>query len=125
MNAIWFSRHTPTTAQLAEIEADGNQLVAIDEGTALAAVEYNGTPETDTTERLFNLIRQNNAKAVYGVFPTHIMSLAFFLAECAVLRGDWIQPVTLYSAINFKRTEPGKPATFVHGGWRAIGVFDV
>ena len=125
MKAIWFSRHTPTEAQLAEIKAKGYQLVAISEGTAIATIEYDGTAETDATGPLCELVRQNDAKAIYGVFPPYIMTLAFFSAECAVLRGDWTKPVTLYAAVNFRRTEVGKPATFVHGGWRAVGVFDV
>jgi hypothetical protein len=76
MNVLWFSRVAPTAEQAADLAAQGCQIVAIDEGMALASKSI-GTPEElgSTVKGIEELAEKNSAMAVYGVFPTPIQSV--------------------------------------------------
>lgn len=123
--AIWFSRHHPTESQISEaLHKHGFEIIAIPQGMTLGAVDYDGTEATNVFGALKALAAKHGAKAVFGVFPTHILSIAWHDAVDAVTRGDWLAPIELWSAVNFKLAVTGQPATFAFGSWRLIAMME-
>lgn len=116
MNAIWFSRHRPTAAQLAEIGEMGFSLVALDEGLRLGAVNLADDAMLESTlAQLGALARANKADAVFGVFPAPIQER---LVDGAVTGVG----APCYASWNVQRSvEGGKPA-FEHKRFCAAGL---
>lgn len=116
MNAIWFSRHHPTTAQLTEIDEMGFSLVALDEGLRLGAVNLaDDAVLEDTFAQLSALASDNKADAVFGVFPAPIQE--------RLVSGTAIGVGTPCCASwNVQRAVEGGKPTFEHKRFCAVGL---
>ena len=125
MNAVWFSRHNPTPAQLEEISSKGYALGEIaPEGARLGEVSIDSPEEAEAiASALLAECRAKGAVAVFGVFPTPILALSFDLLREAVGRGDFFPgTVTLFAAHNVQRSQEGGRPTFTHAGWKPVGI---
>ena len=116
MNAIWFSRHRPTAAQLTEISERGFDLVALEEGLRLGAVNLADDETLDTTfAQLGALARDNRADAVFGVFPAPI--------QARLVNGAVIGVGTpCYASWNVQRPAEGGKPTFEHKRFCSVGL---
>lgn len=121
--AIWFSRHTPTAEQLNEIADMGLNLVCINEGVALGSVNLNTAEDSRSAiAQLIELYTRENARAIFGVFPTPILAAMYDTAEMAVLRGDWRgRDVICFASWNVQRSADGGKPTFHHKQFSVIG----
>jgi len=116
MNAIWFSRHRPTAAQLAEIAEKGFSLVALEEGLRLGAVDLaDDTMLESTFAQLEALAADNKADAVFGVFPAPIQER---------LASDTLGGVgaPCYASWNVQRPVEGGKPTFEHRRFCRVGL---
>lgn len=120
MNALWFSRHAPTSAQLEEISAKGFTLCAFEEGTALGSIAIDGNLG-EVIDALCDLVQRENAAAVFGVFPTPVLGYAFTMAK--IYPEDVRKAVPLFASHNVSRTPEGAARpTFAHKAWVQVGV---
>lgn len=121
MNAIWFSRHAPTEAQLQEIAAGPYQLVGIEEGRALGARQL---ASDEDVESVMDGIAKNlvafKAEAIFGVFPTPLLAWWDTGAEQARFLGSNVPRFPCYASWNVQRSEEGKAPTFVHKEWMQV-----
>ena len=121
--AVWFSRHTPTDAQIADMAAAGVTLVDAPEGIALGSTTLTDENCDAVIRQLVTLAKASGARRIYGVFSTHIMAASFDLTMRCVAHGDcYPDMITLFAAYNAARTPEGGAATFQHAGWKAVGV---
>lgn len=96
----------------------------MEEGTALGAVAIDDNA-SDVVGALCALAERENARAIFGVFATPILGVAFaevrpcLDAEFFVTR----ETLALYASHNVSRTPEGaaKP-TFAHKAWVQVGV---
>ena len=120
-NAIWFSRHAPTEAQLLEIAAGPYQLVGIEEGRALGAMQL---ASDEDVKAVMDGIAKNlvafKAEAIFGVFPTPILAWWDRRAEQAQFMGYNVPRFPCFASWNVQRSEEGKPPTFVHKEWMQV-----
>lgn len=133
--ALWVSRHKPTPEQLIEIENLGFCTTYQNSHTWIPSVgEELGAANINTEAdlaaflgRLVRLTKDTNAHAIFGVFPTPVLSRAAHDLMAAVYRGDFIYPtVDLFAAWNISRTPEGsnKP-TFAHKQFCLVGVLEL
>lgn len=119
--ATWFSRHTPTPAQVAEAKSMGYTLVDIDEGKRIGAFKIldNGDVRSVCT-LLLGTASESGASAVFGVFPVPLQGQLARTAQDAVQSGEW-QGVVCYASWNVNRAPEGEKPTFEHAGWVCVG----
>jgi len=119
--AVWFSRHTPTHAQVADAQAMGYTLVDIDEGKRLGAfsLQDNGDLKSLST-LLLGLAEESGAVAIFGVFAVPMQGQLARTAQDAVQLGEW-QGVECYASWNINRSPEGGEPTFEHNGWVCVG----
>lgn len=116
MNAIWFSRHRPAASQLAEIDEMGFDLVALDEGLRLGAVNLADDTVLETTiAELGALTRDNKADAVFGVFPAPIQERLVNEAITGI-------GTPCYASWNVQRSIEGGKPTFEHKRFCGVGL---
>jgi hypothetical protein len=116
--ALWFSRHQPTSAQLAEIKNIWEYELLFNMADA-AKIELN-TEEAvmEWVRELETHIAQLGVEAVFGVFPTPILSYCF---ETRNRRGKW---VSLIAAWNVQRSIEGGKPTFEHKEFQIVAIFN-
>lgn len=121
---VWFSRHTPTTEQLDELRANGIELVEVNVGIALGAVDLT----TDEgvwflVAALKALVAKHNASAIVGVLPVPVLGAMWHVAQDAIMRGDTKGGDTpCYSAWNITRSDEGGRPQFTHKRFVFVGV---
>ena len=123
--AVWFSRHHPTVAQIKEIEALGFSLVEVETGMSLGGMSLEGDAGVEAcVAGIRELAHRHGAGAVFGVYPTPVMAIAFQKALESVERGDIVPNalLTLFAAWNVTRSIEGGKPTFCHKKWQEIGV---
>lgn len=118
MNAVWFSRHEPTPAQLEEIEKKGFTLLNVEKGRELGSVELVSEEQADQVRRaLISLCKEADAEAVFGVFPVPIATDLFTSGWDGLGHGK----IQAFSAWNVRRSVEGGRATFEHKKWCSLG----
>ena len=120
-NVLWFSRHQPTSAQLAECEQRGWNVVALDQGMELGARNILDDGDVYAIgEALLGLAADHNAAVIIGVWTAPMQEALARTAQDAVQKGEW-SGVECYAAWNVTRpAEVGKPA-FEHRRFCAVG----
>jgi hypothetical protein len=120
-NVLWFSRHHPTPAQLAECEQRGWNLVALDEGMAIGAMNIMDDGDVfGVGNVLLGLAKEHNASAIIGVWTAPMQEALARTAQDAVQRGEW-SGVECYAAWNVTRPAEGGKPVFEHRRFCAVG----
>ena len=123
-NTVWFSRHEPSAAQIAELAESRTTLVAVAEGMALGAMSIN--TEEDyllIVSQLKMLVSKHKADSVTGVFTTDFLEDSINYLHNCVARGDFFPgSFSLVGTKNAMRpVEGGRPA-YEHRGFGTVGI---
>jgi hypothetical protein len=114
--AIWFSRHDPTPRQIVDARRWGYDLIVTPQGKALGAMELrSGGDVVFCIHDLLVHAGEQEADAIFGVFPTPIIS---FLVRAA---RDTCPGIPCYSSWNVARSREGGQPTFEHYEWCYVG----
>lgn len=116
-NIIWFSRHQPTADQLSEIASRGWQLVALDEGAKLGAMNLldDGDVHAVTTA-LLTLADEHNAAAIIGVWAAPMMEQIARTSQESLYKD-----IPCYAAWNVTRPAEGGKPVFEHRRFCFVG----
>ena len=118
LEALWFSRHRPTSDQLCEITQNGYVLRDLELGRSLASRDLHSPEETNKViADLRALVVDTEAYRIYGVFPTPVLAKLFFQYHDQ-------QSAECYAAWNATRSVEGGVPTFMHLGWQLIGLLN-
>lgn len=122
MNAIWFSRHAPSAAQVQEIAAMGYEIAALDDGLRLGAVTLADDGDLNAVlSALLGLAVEHGAEACFGVFAAPVQECLHRTANDAVQAGEWPKTLTCYAAWNVQRSADGGKPTFAHLRFCCVG----
>lgn len=117
-NALWFSRHNPTTEQLADAKRLGWSIVFIEQGKALGSIEISGREDVS---RIVGELREAakliGATAIFGVWPVDFQH--FFC------RNRDFRAMECWAAGNLRRSVEGQAPTFVHREWLPVGFLGI
>jgi hypothetical protein len=122
--ALWFSRHTPTQEQIDEIHLMGYQLHDVQKGILWGQVELTEWPQVhNLIHSILQIAENTRAKAIFGVFPTPILSYIANQASFAIQNGDYPHHYSIpcYAAWNIQRSQENQKPTFQHKQWLYIG----
>ena len=120
-NAIWFSRHQPTQAQLDECAKKGWNVVALDEGMELGARNILDDGDVYAVgAALLTLAQEHSAVAIIGVWTAPMQEALARTAQDAVQIGEW-SGVECYAAWNVTRPVEGGKPVFEHRRFCAVG----
>ena len=120
--AIWFSRHAPSAAQLAEIAAMGYEISAQDVGLRLGSRNLaDGYDVHAVLLALLGLAAEHGAEACFGVFAAPMQECLHRTANDAVQAGAWGRVLTCYAAWNVQRSQDGGKPTFAHRRFCCVG----
>lgn len=122
MKALWFSRHAPSAAQLAEIAAMGYEIAAQEDGLRLGAMNINDDGDLNAVlTALLALAAEHSAEACFGVFAAPVQECLHRTANDAVQAGEWGRVLTCYAAWNVQRSADGGKPTFSHLRFCCVG----
>jgi len=111
--ALWFSRHAPSTAQLAEVAAMGYEIAALDDGLRLGAMNLADDDDLNAVlTELLDLAATHSAEACFGVFAAPVQ-------ECLLRTKQGGMPC--YAAWNIQRSADGGKPTFEHRRFCRVG----
>ncbi len=120
--AIWFSRHAPSAAQLAEVAAMGFEIAAQDDGLRLGAMNLADDGDLNAVlSALLGLAAERGAEAVFGVFAAPVQECLHRTANDAVQAWEWGRVLTCYAAWNVQRSQDGGKPTFEHRRFCCVG----
>jgi hypothetical protein len=120
--ALWFSRHAPSAAQLAEVAAMGFEIAAQDDGLRLGAMNLADDGDLNAVlSALLGLSAEHGAEAVFGVFAAPVQECLHRTANDVVPAGEWGKPLTCYAAWNVQRSTDGGKPTFEHRRFCCVG----
>jgi hypothetical protein len=121
-NALWFSRHAPSEAQVAEIAAMGYEVAALEDGIRLGAVNLSDDGDLYAVlMALLGLASKHDAEACFGVFAAPVQECLHRTANDAVQAGEWDRPLACYAAWNVQRSADGGKPTFEHRRFCCVG----
>jgi len=127
--SIWFSRHQPTADQIADASAMGFEIVAIEPGKALGAVDIRNNGDVKAVvSGVLAQVAEHKAAAIFGVPSAPILAQFARTAADAVQRGV-LAPVDgqengdvpFFAAWNVSRSVEGGKPTFAHQSWCLVG----
>ena len=120
--AIWFSRHAPTEAQVAEIAAMGFEIAAQEDGLRLGATNLADDDDINAVvSELLGLAAEHGAEVCFGVFAAPVQECLHRTANDAVQAGGWGRVLTCYAAWNVQRSQDGGKPTFEHRRFVQVG----
>lgn len=120
--AIWFSRHAPTPAQIAELAERGYEIAALEKGMSLGSISIDNDVDVHCVgQALLDLCAETEAKTVAGVFATPMQEVLYRTAADAVLTGHWDNAIPCLAAWNVMRSQDGGKPTFEHRRFVQIG----
>jgi len=120
--ALWFSRHAPSAAQVAEVAAMGYEIAAQDDGLRLGSMNLADDGDLNTVlSALLGLAEDHGAEACFGVFAAPVQECLHRTANDAVQAGEWGHPLTCYAAWNVQRSTDGGKPTFEHRRCCCVG----
>ena len=127
--AIWFSRHQPTGDQIADASAMGFEIVAVEPGKTLGAVDIRDNGDVKAVvSGVLAQVAEHKAAAIFGVPSAPILAQLARTAADAVQRGA-LAPVDdqengdvpFFAAWNVSRSVEGGKPTFAHQAWCLVG----
>jgi L-arabinose isomerase len=111
--AIWFSRHQPTGDQIADATAMGFEIVAVEVGRVIGAVDITTDDDVDrVVSEIHAKADRLGAVAVFGVAAVPV------LAQMEIGRNSRLP---FYGAWNVTRSVEGGKPVFSHKRWQCIG----
>jgi len=120
--ALWFSRHAPSAAQLAEVAAMGCAIAAQEDGLRLGAMNLADDGDVNAVlTALLGLAVEHGAEACFGVFAAPVQECLHRTANDAVQEGEWPKALTCYAAWNVQRSTDGGTPTFEHRRFCCVG----
>jgi len=124
--ALWFSRHTPTPEQLKEIYSLGYYIpnINLQQGILWGQEELTEWPQVHSLIRsILQTAQKIHAKAIFGVFPTPILSYIASQTSFAIQNGNYPHNYSIpcYAAWNIQRSQENQKPTFQHKQWLYIG----
>lgn len=120
--AVWFSRHAPSAAQLAEVAAMGYEIAAQDEGMRLGAMNLADNGDLNAVlSAVLGLASEHGADACFGVFAAPVQECLHRTANDAVIACEWPKALTCYAAWNVQRSQDGGKPTFAHLRFCCVG----
>ena len=120
-NVIWFSRHQPTTAQIDEAARRGWEIVALDDGLRLGAMNLLDDGDVHAVgTALLALAEDHDAVAIIGVWTAPMQEALARTAEDSVQNGEWYG-VPCYAAWNISRPVEGGKPVFEHRRFCCVG----
>lgn len=124
--AIWFSRHAPTSAQIAELAERGYEIAALDKGMSLGGMSMNDDGDVCAVcQATLGLCAETGAKLVAGVFAAPMQEAMFRTASTAVPKGEWHEAIPCLAAWNVQRSTDGGKPTFEHRRFVQVGVLSI
>ena len=124
MNAIWFSRHTPTAAQLEDAARLGYNLTVTETGTRLGTMDIADNGDIRAiVSALLGHVAEKNAGAIFGVFAAPILGQLARTADDIRQSGECRESkdIPCFAAWNVMRSAEGGKPTFEHRQWVGIG----
>lgn len=123
-NAIWFSRHQPTTEQLAEIAGMGWQIHDLESGLKLGAMNLQDDGDVNAVgSALLAMVSECDAVAIIGVWTAPMQEALSRTAQDSVQLGGW-RGVPCYAAWNISRPVEGGKPVFEHRRFCCVGRLD-
>jgi len=120
--AIWFSRHAPTEAQVAELKQRGYEIAALDRGMALGSMSMDDDGDVFAVgQALLGLCDETGAELIAGVFAAPMQEVLYRAAADAAKEGDWGEAVPCLAAWNVQRSQDGGKPTFEHRRFVQVG----
>lgn len=120
--SLWFSRHAPSAAQVAEVAAMGYEIAAQDDGLRLGAMNLADDGDLNAVlSAVLGLATEHGAEAVFGVFAAPVQECLHRTANDAVQAGEWPKALTCYAAWNVQRSTDGGKPTFEHRRFCCVG----
>ena len=121
-NALWFSRHAPTEAQLQDIECMGYALVQSEAGIQFGSVSITTVHDQEELyEDLIDLCREHQLDAIFGVFPTPILEKVCWYPDPSNQTSGNEWSITFYASWNVNRAPEGEKPAFTHKKFCAVG----
>ena len=123
-NVIWFSRHRPTTAQIDEAARRGWEIVALDDGLRLGAMNLLDDGDVHAVgTALLALAEDHDAVAIIGVWTAPMQEALARTAQDSVQLGEW-RGLPCYAAWNISRPVEGGKPVFEHRRFCCVGRLD-
>lgn len=120
--AIWFSRHAPTEAQVAELKQRGYEIAALDNGMSLGGMSMDDDGDVYAVgQAILGLCSETGAELVAGVFAAPMQEVLYRTAADAVQAGEWHDAVPCLAAWNVMRSQDGGKPTFEHRRFVQVG----
>lgn len=120
-NVIWFSRHQPTDAQLAEIAGMGWQIADLEAGLRLGSMNLLDDGDVLAVgSDLLDLVADHAAVAIIGVWTAPMQEALARTAQDSVRLGEW-RGVPCYAAWNISRPVEGGKPVFEHRRLCCVG----
>lgn len=120
-NAIWFSRHTPTAAQIQDAAQMGYVLTVTETASRLGNVDLaNDGDVRAVASQLVAHCDEQSAVAIFGVFAAPMLHSMYATASVAVAMSQW-DGILCFAAWNVMRSQEGGKPTFEHKSFVSIG----
>lgn len=126
--ALWFSRHTPTAEQIAELRGMGYNLVITANASHLASINLNDDADVKAClTALFAELASTGATAIIGVFATPVSKQMFRTMQDIIQRGsvtsafDGMGDYPCFADWSTARAEEGERPTFAHKSFELVG----
>jgi hypothetical protein len=122
--AIWFSRHTPTAAQIEDAARLGYTLTVTETGTRLGTMDIADNGDVKViVSALLGHVAEQNAAAIFGVFAAPILGQLARTADDIRQSGECREgkDIPCFAAWNVMRAVEGAKPTFEHRKWVGIG----
>ena len=121
-HAMWFSRHAPSAAQVAEMAAMGYEIAAQEDGLRMGAMNLADDGDLNAVlSALLGMAAEHQAEAVFGVFAAPVQECLHRTANDAVQAGAWGRVLSCYAAWNVQRSSDGGKPTFEHRRFCCVG----
>lgn len=126
--ALWFSRHTPTAEQIAELRGMDYNLVITANASHIASINLNDDADVKAClTALFAELASTGAEAIIGVFATPISKQIFRTMNDIIHRGGTTTPhgglgdYPCLASWSTARAEDGERPLFAHKSFERIG----
>lgn len=120
--AIWFSRHQPSREQMAAIAKDNCEIVDLEHGLRLGAVDLVTDGDVFAImDEIRAMVAQTGAELIVGVFPAPIQHRLLINTLAITGNEERFKAVPCFSSWNVSRPVEGQKPTFEHKMFCLVG----